>query len=154
ELSTTPAPGPRLRPPRRRIALLAAALACVAVAALAVIVLRTPGVPAEFVVDTDDPDMAFRVDGKGGVLLEDRKENRRYQLKVGRHNSLTGEYEIDVTDPVAGLQFGTRTLTIKRGERVALKASLRATEESVLPAGVTGIDREWIQSVARLSAGE
>src|SRR5262249_6240231 len=106
------------------------------------------------VIDSDDPDLVFRADGKGGVVLDDRKADRRYQLKVGRHDPATGEYEIDVTDPVAGLHFSTRTLTIKRGERVALKAALRPPEEPGWPAGVTGIDREWLQGVARLPAAD
>jgi hypothetical protein len=114
------------RPPRsgRRVMFLAvlATLAALAALVVLVVVLRLPGAPAEFVLDTDDPDLVFRADGKGGVVLEDRKTDRRYQLKVGRHDPATGEHEIDVSEPVAGLHFSTRTLTIKRGERVALKA--------------------------------
>jgi serine/threonine protein kinase len=133
----------------------AALVAVAALVVLAVMVLRPPGAPAELVIDTDDPDLVFRADGKGGVVLEDRKADRRYQLKVGRHDPATGEYEIDVTEPVAGLHFSTRTLTIKRGERVALKASLRPQEKKPkLPAGVTGIDRDWLKLVARLPAAE
>jgi hypothetical protein len=125
-------------------------------------VLRTGG-PAEFVIETDDPDLAFRADGRGGVELEDRKLQRRYQLKVGRHDPATGEYEIDVTDSVGGLQFSTRTLAIKRGERVALKASLRATapvkdsavanasapsaESALVTPAVFGVDEEWVRTV-------
>jgi hypothetical protein len=120
---------------------------------LAVVVLRPPGAPAEFVIDTDDPNLVFRADGKG-VLLEDRKADRRYQLKVGRHDPATGEYEIDVSEPVAGLHFSTRTLTIKRGERVALKAALRAPEGPKRPAGVKEVDQDWVERVARLPADE
>jgi hypothetical protein len=150
---------PHLRPQPpdsgRRVLFLAAALVSLAaVATLAVVLLRPPGGWAEFVIDSDDPDLVFRADGKGGVVLEDRKADRRYQLTVGRHDPATGEYEIDVREPVAGLHFSTRTLTIKRGERVALKASLRPTEEPGLPAGVTGIDRDWLKQVARLPAAE
>src|SRR5262249_8105126 len=87
-------------------------------------------------------------------LLEDRKADRRYQLDVGRYDPATGEYEIDVSEPVGGLQFSTRTLIIKRGERVALKASLRAPAKSKLPDGVKGIDQEWLDAVARLPAAE
>src|SRR5262249_17110039 len=61
---------------------------------------------------------------------------------------------LEVSERVAGLQFSTPILTIKRGERVALKASLRAPEEAGLPAGVTGIDRDWLQAVARLPAAD
>jgi hypothetical protein len=41
-------------------------------------VFRTPDAKAEFVIDADDPDIVFRADGKGGVVLEDRKADRRY----------------------------------------------------------------------------
>jgi hypothetical protein len=144
----------RPRPPRsrRRVMILAALVGMLALVATAVVVaLRTPRGPVEFVIDTDDPDIVFRADGKGGVELQDRKADRRYQLKVGRYDPATGEYEIDVTDPVGGMQFSTRTLTIKRGERVALKASLR---QPTLPAGIAGIDRDWLQTVARLPAND
>ncbi|OWK39915.1 protein kinase domain-containing protein [Fimbriiglobus ruber] len=148
---------------RRRFGLalgLAAVLVAAAVAA-AVVVIRTPHGPAEFVIDTDDPDFAFRVDGKGGVDLEDRKTERRYQLKVGRYDPATGEYEVDVTEPVAGIQFSTKTLTVKRGERVAMRASARRPDQPRGPAGVKGVeppasgpDRDWLTRVARLPADE
>jgi hypothetical protein len=80
-------------------------------------------------------------------------------LKVGRFDAATGEHEIDVTDPVGGLQFSTRTLTIKRGEKVALSASIRPKTPEVppapaIPAGVTGIDKDWLATVAKLPANE
>jgi serine/threonine protein kinase len=154
---TASLPPSRPRPPRSWLRTWLPAAALVAVAALvvlAVVVLRPPGAPAEFVIDSDDPDLVFRADGKGGVVLDDRKADRRYQLTVGRQDPATGEYEIDVSEPVGGLRFSTRTLTIKRGERVALKAALRPPEGPALPAGVTGIDRGWLQAVARLPAAE
>lgn len=155
------------RPPflrHSRILLASLAVSLFLVLAAVVIVVRVPGREAEFVIDTDDPNLVFQADGKGGIVLEDRKANRRYQLKVGRYDSATGEYEIDVTEPVGGLEFSTRTLTLKRGDRVALKASLRSAEKATtpdkpekpgaLPAGVTGIDKEWLAMVARLPADE
>jgi serine/threonine protein kinase len=141
----------------RRVAILVVTLAIIDAAALAVVILRgqnTQNQNAEYVINTDDPDIVFRADGKGGVLLEDKKADRRYQLKIGKYDPTTGEYEIDVSDPIAGLQFSTKTLTIKRGDKVALKASLRALESGGLPAGVTGIDADWVAKVAQLPADE
>jgi serine/threonine protein kinase len=151
--ATISLPASRPRPSRswRRNWFLAALAVLAALIVLSVVVLRPPGAPAEFVIDTDDRDLMFRADDKGGVVLEDRKTDRRYQMKVGRHDPATGEYEIDVSEPVAGLHFSTRTLTIKRGERVALKASIRPL---ALPAGITGIDPDWLQKVARLPAND
>jgi hypothetical protein len=51
-------------------------------------------------------------------------------LKVAKHDPKTGEYDLEVTDEVAGLGFTGKTFTIKRGETVALKASYK-------PAGAT-----------------
>ena len=152
-----PPAAPRPRPGGPFLPLALVALAALGVlVALAMLVVRVTvrtGEPAEFLIDTDDPTLVFRVNGKGGVILEDRKAVRRYLLKVGRHDPATGEYEIDVSE-AAGLHFSTKMLTIKRGERVALKASVRAPAEPPLPAGVTGIDRAWVQKVARLPAAE
>ncbi len=75
----------------------------------------------DYVIDTDDPDFSFRV-STGVVTLEDRKTKRKYALKVVRLDKATGKHELEVTDADAGLAFKTKTFTIKRGEKVALKA--------------------------------
>jgi eukaryotic-like serine/threonine-protein kinase len=160
--AAAPAPHSTAPGPRRRAVVLALVAFVAIGAVVAVIVFRvpntpgTPGEAVEFVIDTDDPNFAFRTDGKGGVVLEDRKTNRTYQLKVGRHDNATGAFDIDVSEPVAGLQFSTRTLTIKRGEKVALKATLRPAvpENPAIPAGVTGIDKDWLATVAKLPVDE
>ena len=73
-----------------------------------------------YVIDTDDPDFVFAVGKDGGVTLEDHKTNHKYQMKVLRQNQ--GEYELEVGEPAADLAFQAKTFTIKRGEKVALKA--------------------------------
>src|SRR5262249_10264593 len=59
---------------------------------------------------------------------KDLKTDRTYHLKPGRQPLGQGDYEIDVTEPFAGLEFSTRTFTIRRGIEEKLKVSLNRTE--------------------------
>ena len=103
--------------------LVAAGLAVVAALVVAgIIVIQTDR--GELVIETDDPDIAFRV-MPNGVKLEDRKTNRQYDLRIAAQNPRTGEYQLEVTDKLADIGITTKTFTIRRGERVALKVHPR-----------------------------
>jgi eukaryotic-like serine/threonine-protein kinase len=93
----------------------------------------------DFVVETDDPDFAFSV-SKGQVTLEDRKTKRIYNVKVLHHDK--DSYELEVTD--ADLSFTTKTLTIRRGQQVALKAWGERKQGAS--------DKAWLKEVAALPA--
>jgi serine/threonine protein kinase/Leucine-rich repeat (LRR) protein len=140
------APGPK----RRRWPWLVAWLALLGLvaAAAALVTIRTP--QGDYVLETDDPDFAFQVNN-GQVTLEDRKTNRKYNLKAVPKDKAKGEYELEVSE-ADGLTFKTKTLTIKRGETVALKAWVeRKTEPAAVPLAAK-IDGAWLKHVATLPA--
>jgi hypothetical protein len=83
-------------------------------------VLRVPTSHGDLVLETDDEDFAFVPARGGGLTLEDRKAKRTYHVQavpVGQE-----DYELEITDAGADLSFKARTLTVKRGGKVALKA--------------------------------
>jgi hypothetical protein len=92
---------PILAPPPRRsrrtwVAAAAMLLLFGAVAAaVATILIRTD--QGEFVLETDDPDIAVRLD-KAGVQIHDRRGKRTYLLKVGTQRMDAGTYDIDMTE--------------------------------------------------------
>jgi serine/threonine protein kinase len=110
--------------------------------------IRIQGDQGDYVIDTDDPDFSFRV-SKGAATLEDRQTGRKYDLKVLRQDKATGESELEVTDADAGLSFKTKTFTVKRGERVALKAWFEGRQAT---AAKGSVDEEWLKQVAAMPA--
>jgi hypothetical protein len=131
-------------------------------------VIRIANDQGDYVFNTDDPEIVFSV-SKGGVVLDDRKSKRKYNLKVVGGNQAVGEHELEVTDLDADLSFKTKSFTIKRGERVALKAwferkevaakpaadKVKVTGEKALPKGtvaVVPLDDAWLKQVAALPA--
>jgi serine/threonine protein kinase len=117
-------------PPRRRrrwsVAarfILASGFA-VAMSLLAAAVFYVKTDKGEFVIETDDENVAVMVNNQG-VKIHDRKSDREYTLAVGENSVRTGEYLIDVSELPAGVAFSSQTFTLKRGGRVVVKASFR-----------------------------
>jgi serine/threonine protein kinase len=110
--------------------------------------IRISSDQVDYVIDTDDPDFSFSV-RKGGVALQDRKTNRTYNLTVVRHHQAKGEFELAVTDP-DGLQIKMETFTIKRGEKVALRAWFERKQQTAVKP--TPVDDAWLKAVAALPA--
>ena len=81
----------------------------------------------DYVVETDDPDFAFRV-SKGGVTLEDSKTGRKYQLKVLAEDRGKGEFELEVSDADADLLQAVSG----RGEDEIVEAIEEAVARSLL----------------------
>src|SRR5262245_41815932 len=135
---------------RRRVALAVAAMlllgGLIGVGAFTLIRVQTD--QGEYVIDTDDPDFSFRV-SKGAATLEDRKTGRKYDLKVLRQDKATGESELEVTDADAGLSFKTRAFTVRRGQKVALKAWFERKQRA---AAKGPVDAAWLKRVAALPA--
>jgi serine/threonine protein kinase len=134
-------------PPRRWLPVLIGALVLlaglIALGAWALIRMQTEH--AEYVVETDDPDFSFQV-GKGGVALQDHKTSRMYALKVLRHDR--DEHELEVPDADADLSFKTKTITIRRGQQVALKAWFeRKPSAPWTPGPGTVEDKQDVKSV-------
>jgi serine/threonine protein kinase/ribosomal protein S27E len=132
---------------RRRLALrcgMVAVLAgLLAIGLWAAGVFRVASGPGDLVLESDDPDFAFAVDKGGGVRLEDRKVKRTYAVRavpVGKD-----EYELEVLDKDTDLAFKTRTFTVKRGDKVALRAWFERKPQE--KAGGTLSDEEWFRHV-------
>src|SRR5262249_29821773 len=83
----------------------------------------------------------------GGVTLEDRKAKRTYNVKAVSAGK--GEYELEVTDAgaEAELSFKTKTFTVKRGGKVALKAWFERKDAA---AAKPAVDDPWVKEVAAL----
>jgi serine/threonine protein kinase len=101
-----------------------------------------------YAIETDDPDFTFQV-ARGSVVLHDRKTDKKHELKVVRQDQARGESELDVSEGNADLHFQTKNFTIKRGEKVALKAWLARKEADPNQAAPV-LDDAWHKQVAAL----
>jgi len=99
-------------------------------------VFRVPDERGDLVLETDDPDFSFSVAKEGGVTLEDRKSKKSYKVKAVPSGK--DDVELEVTDDASELSFKTKTFTVKRGGKVALKAWFERKQAVVVkrPAGV------------------
>jgi formylglycine-generating enzyme required for sulfatase activity/predicted Ser/Thr protein kinase len=112
-------------PSRRRFLLTRLLPAALGVFVLGIIIYFSMA-QGQLVIETDDPDLSFQVNkDKTQVTLKDAKTNRTYLLRVAKGDLQSGESELEVTDPDAGMHFTTKTLTIKSGEKVRLRAWYR-----------------------------
>jgi serine/threonine protein kinase len=142
-----PRPSSLFLHPWRLVGVVLLVLVGLGVLTLALISIQTP--QGTYVIDTDDDDIFFRVNKEGGVTLEDRKTNRNYQLKVQQQDR--GEFVLDVSQIENGKEvaFKVKTFTIKRGEKVALKAWFERKVEAVAPAPRDAM-QVWLKQVAAL----
>ncbi len=108
----------------------------------------------DLVFESDDPDFAFAAAKDGGVTLEDRKTQRTYRVQATPRER--DEYELEVLDKDAGLSFKTRTFTVKRGDKVALKAWFERKKDEGQPAAPAvrfpPLEDAWFKQVAALPA--
>ena len=111
--------------------------------------IRISSEQGDYVIETDDPDFSFRVN-KGTVTLHDDNSKRKYALKVLRQEKGTGEYELEVTEDAAELAFKTKTFTIKRGEKVALKAWFQRKPVDSAKQPAAALDDAWLKLVAAM----
>jgi formylglycine-generating enzyme required for sulfatase activity/serine/threonine protein kinase len=123
--------GPSARSPRRvlpptaargrRVVFVAAALLVGVGLVAAVLAFRFPtGDQDRFIVETDDPELTFRVAGEG-VTLHDQSTGRDSSLNVLDHDPASGEFLVQVTDADARPEARDRTFWLQRGERVAVR---------------------------------
>lgn len=127
-LSPRDQPAPT-RAPRRGLAIAGlVVLGVLLVGAVTFGIVRIATAEGDFVIETDDPKIKLSVT-QGVVRLHDETTNRKYEVNAVR--KANGEYDLDVRDIDADLAFTTQTLTIRRGERLALSAKF----ERKLPAG-------------------
>ncbi len=92
---------------KRSIALTAFAV----LAMLGVLLIRAS--ETEFVVTTNDPEIATRIDKSGGILVENLTTRTTYTLKAGPNKLPHGDYELIVTSP-DGLELTTPKFQLRR----------------------------------------
>ena len=110
------------KPPRRKKwPLIAAALGFVAALALGVIIyVQTDR--GRIIIETNDDKIAIMIEKAGGVKIVDQANKREYLLKPGAQDVPRGDYQIEVTEALADLDFQTKKFELKRGKQVRLTA--------------------------------
>jgi uncharacterized protein (TIGR03067 family) len=104
----------------------------------------------EFVIETNDENIAVMVNEKG-IRIRDQSNGREYLLKAGVQDVRIGNYEIVVSELPDGIEIeGGKTFTIKRGGRAVATATLRPKADKQL---VGKMDHDLIQGVWRGVAG-
>jgi len=78
---------------------------------LGLIVVRTNH--SEFVITTDSPEIAARLDSDGGIAVEDRATGKKFHLTAGKNRLPNGDYELSIKSP-DGLEFDTPHVKLKR----------------------------------------
>src|SRR6185369_2588231 len=106
---------------------LAACTALLTIALAGVIYVQTDH--GKIVIETNDESIALMIQNAGGVKIVDQTTKREYHLKVGERNLPSGDYLVEVTDPLAGLEFQTKKFELKRGKEVRLTAKFVADVE-------------------------
>ena len=87
--------------------------------------IRVQSEQGDYVIETDDPDFVIAVGKGGGVTLEDRQKNRKYNVKVVRQDK-GGQEELEVTDADADLSFHAADIHGQARRKGALKAWFEA----------------------------
>jgi serine/threonine protein kinase len=132
-------------PPRRRIRRVVATAACLAAAVIAGAVIYVQTDKGEFVIETENANVALMISEKGGVRIHDRGSNREFHLNVGKNRVPSGEYEIDVTELPAGVEFTTtKPLVLKRGGKVSAVATFKPTDR------LSRLNKQMLKSVSDL----
>ena len=126
EVASALTPFATAKPPRKKWPFVAAAFGFFAALALGVIIhVQTDR--GTIVIETNDDAVAVLIEKEGGVKIVDKVNNRAYTLKAGAQNAKPGEYKLDVTEPMAGLVFGTTEFELKRGAEIRVTAKLVPT---------------------------
>jgi Leucine-rich repeat (LRR) protein/tRNA A-37 threonylcarbamoyl transferase component Bud32 len=123
----TEAPAPVGKLPHRNAKgkwkwLVAGGIVAAAAILVAFAIIKVETSQGTFIIETDDADAAVMLDKAGGVILHDKKTDRKYHLKPGKHDLKSGDYEIVVSELPAGLEFSTKSFTLKKDGEVRVKA--------------------------------
>ncbi|HWY86883.1 MAG TPA: sister chromatid cohesion protein PDS5, partial [Gemmataceae bacterium] len=130
------------RPRRKKWPLLVAALGFVAALVLgAIIYVQTDR--GTIVIETNDDKIAVMIEKAGGVKIIDQANKREYLLRPGAQDVPSGNYLVEVTEPLGGLDFETKKFELKRGKEVRLTARFEAIAKGVkLATALTAPDRK------------
>jgi serine/threonine protein kinase len=85
-------------------------------------ILRTGD--GEFIIETDDPNIAAMLGPDQGIVVEDQSTKLRYVLKRGVNRLPSGDYDLQVNTP-DGLQITTPKFTLQRDGKVQATVSAR-----------------------------
>ena len=129
------------KPPRRNRSWILAGCAAALLALLGTIItVQTDN--GRIVIETNDDAIAVMIHKAGGVKIVDQTNKREYTLKPGEQVLPTGEYLLDVSESLAGLDFQTKKFELKRGKEVRLRAAY--------PVGRLGVPNEVAGAVTWL----
>jgi HEAT repeat protein len=144
------APFTATTPPRRKKwPLVAAALGLAAVLiAAAVIYVQTDR--GRIVIETNDDKIAVMIEKAGGVKIVDQANKREYRLQPGERDLPTGDYKIEVTEALAGLDFQVKRFELKRGKAVRLSARFAANDDGQAKMPDRGVNRERAKERLRI----
>ena len=78
------------------------------------------------VIETNDDKIAVMIEKAGGVKFVDQANKREYHIRPGEQEVPSGEYKIEVSDALAGLEFQVDKFELKRGKEVRLTARFEA----------------------------
>jgi WD40 repeat protein/tRNA A-37 threonylcarbamoyl transferase component Bud32 len=117
QLATGPAAG------RSRKWFVAAAVLLVGIGLAVWQVIRVSTDYGHFTVQVTDPEIDVLLQSTG-LTVRDRASGREYVLKRGGNRLASGDYEIQVSEAMGGLEFSTREFKIRRGGREVLKVWL------------------------------
>ncbi len=142
ELRQMEATAPNVAPPIREVAkrrskkwpavLVGAMFAAVAVALAAIFYIRVETEDGEFIVEAQDDQVAVAIQKKGVLELHHRTSGKKFLVTALKSKLPAGDYELQVTDPASGLEFGTRTFSINgRGESARVRVWFKPKAETV-----------------------
>ncbi|MBM4072923.1 MAG: serine/threonine protein kinase, partial [Planctomycetes bacterium] len=148
--------GRRTPKSRRKVALIAGVLTLAAAIVAAVVIMRVQAPGGEFILEVDDDQVAVAIDKQGGLKLIDKTTGREFLVKARQTAALpAGDYELTVADVKAGLEFSTRTFTIKgadaatrvkvwfKGSEQLARLRLRPTRRAPMQVNIKGSGRAY-----------
>jgi hypothetical protein len=102
-----------------------------AAAFLAGVIIYVQTDQGELIIETNDDKITVMIRKAGGVKIVDQASQREYLLQPGAQDLRTGNYKIDVSDAIAGLQFDVNEFKLTRGKEVRLTATFAPDEMAV-----------------------
>jgi tRNA A-37 threonylcarbamoyl transferase component Bud32 len=111
------------KPPRRKRWFVVTAAMSVAATFLASVIIYVQTDKGKLIIETNDDNITVMIRKAGGVKIVDQASQREYLLQPGEQDVRTGNYKIDVSDAIAGLQFDVNDFKLTRGKEVRLTAT-------------------------------
>jgi len=133
------------KPTGRKKWLLAAALMGFAAALVAAVVIYVQTDKGRIIIETNDDKIAVMIEKAGGVKIVDQANKREYHLQPGERDLPSGEYRIEVTEALGGLDFQVKKFELKRGKEVRLTAKFVEEGDGTVTESNKGPDRKRLK---------